>query len=74
MVTCERGHVVGEVLRDVALGDLTWGTAVGRWRIERPPAIGDAETVQCPCGARFWYGFPGRFHIEGRGWVPPLEG
>jgi hypothetical protein len=66
-VTCENGHVIGEVVKAVHRGMLGWGECVGHWRIEHPPQIGDRITP-CPCGAPYVRGW-GSFHIEGRGWV-----
>lgn len=66
-VTCEAGHVIGEIVKPLNPGDRGWGECVGRWRIEQPPLIGQ-PIPRCPCGAEWcrWYAF----HIEGRGWVP----
>lgn len=81
LITCEAGHLVGEIIKPLELGQLNWGECAGNWRIE-PPVIG-GPVRRCFCGKRWCFsssaesiagmrgGFSS-FHIEGRGWVPPL--
>jgi hypothetical protein len=66
-VTCENGHLIGEVIKPIYRGMLGWGECIGHWRIDHPPTIGGPITP-CPCGARYLRMGVG-FHIEGRGWV-----
>jgi hypothetical protein len=65
LVTCEAGHIICEVMEDIALGQLNWHEHLGAWRLEHPPALG--SQMICPCGER--WGSEDSLHIKDRGWV-----
>lgn len=69
LVTCTNGHIVAEVLRDVALGEInTWGGAIGNWRQDDILIVGSTHMPVCQiCGASF-IGAGWSLHIQG--WRP----
>ena len=72
LVTCTNGHVIGEALRDIKIGDLDWGSAFGNWRQADIPTPGYVGKPPCAiCGAAFIHPDPGSWsmHFED-GWRP----
>jgi len=80
-ITCTNGHLVCEVVEDIAPATRNWATHLGRFR-GREPVIGGPKPF-CECGAEWVcaqvFHVAGPFshatnhlHVEGRGWVPPL--
>lgn len=52
IIVCFHGHVVGEVLEDVHLGDMPWADKFGNWAQDHmPPKFGTLEKPVCAiCG------------------------
>jgi hypothetical protein len=71
LITCTNGHVIGEALRDVALGDEEWGNAFGNWRQVDVPGVGSIHKPPCAtCGAPFIHPDCWSMHFTD-GWKPP---
>ena len=65
VVTCERGHVICAMLRDVSRGELFDDSAFGDWQMKKPD-VGQFPIPRCErCGARWCMGMQYHFH---NGW------
>lgn len=69
-ITCENGHYIGEVLKDLHAGDIGWGDAFGNWATGVDIQVGQTKQPFCPeCGAKFADG-AWSFHYEDGTWRP----
>jgi hypothetical protein len=68
-ITCENGHHVATVNRNINVGDLVmpW---VFDWVIPEPPVGTSYSLSRCHCGARF-VGDDGQEFHTAKGWVGP---
>lgn len=70
-ITCENGHYIGEVLKDLYAGDIGWGDAFGNWAAGVVMNVGQTEKPKCPeCGAKFISDAYWSFHYEDGSWRP----
>lgn len=64
VVTCEAGHRVCEVVKDIYFGDMDWSKHFGKWDSrQRKPVAGDMK-IKCFCG-ELW--FDGTYDLAKRG-------
>ncbi len=69
-IICTNGHVIGEVLEDLAVGDRpnSWADCFGNWTQDDIPKVGTMHVPKCAtCGAEF-IGLNWSLHISG--WRP----
>ena len=69
-ITCENGHRICQIVRDLYIGDLGWAACIGNWQENAfpEPALGQTICPRCGICGGWWSGGGWEFHFEDGGW------